>query len=182
MKCMFLNVAWRNVKDEWRKEVPKKPMLSMMKLMESEVKSSCALLKSKTERRMMLKLRGGTAASQIEMGRWHGMKREESVCKECDSGEMEDVCHWLLQCSAWDHLRQPLLEAMEESIEGGRTSKEHWRESSLPLYCHWLVRTIVYYCYSYVSLHLPWCMMCAVLHWTMMCPSAYWHGALKIMN
>ena len=34
----------------------------------------------------MLKLRGGTAF-QIEMGRWHGVKREERVCKECDSGE-----------------------------------------------------------------------------------------------
>ena len=45
------------------------------------------------------------------------MKREESVCEECDSGEVEDVCHWLLQCSAWDHLRQPLLEAMKESRE-----------------------------------------------------------------
>ena len=66
---------------------------------------------------MMLKLRGGTAAFQIEMGRWHGMKREERVCKECDIGEVEDVCHWLLQCSAWDHLRQPLLEAMEGSRE-----------------------------------------------------------------
>ena len=31
------------------------------------------------------------------------MKREERVCKECNSGEVEDVGHWLLQCSAWDH-------------------------------------------------------------------------------
>ena len=45
------------------------------------------------------------------------MKREERVCKECDSEEEEDVCQWLLQCSAWDHLRQPLLETMEESRE-----------------------------------------------------------------
>ena len=45
---------------------------------------------------MMLKLRGGTAAFQIKMGRWHGLKREEWVCKECDSREVEDVCHWLL--------------------------------------------------------------------------------------
>ena len=29
----------------------------------------------------MLKLRGGTATFQIEMGRWHGLKREERVCK-----------------------------------------------------------------------------------------------------
>ena len=91
-----------------------KPKLSMMKLiMECEVKSSCAFLKSKAERRMMLKLRGGTATFQIEMGRWHGLKREEQMCKECDSGEVEDVCHWLLQCSAWNHLRQPLLDAMD---------------------------------------------------------------------
>ena len=60
----------------------------------------------------MLKLRGGTATFQIEMGRWHGLKTEEQVCKECDSGEVEDACHWLLQCSAWNSLRQPLLEAM----------------------------------------------------------------------
>ena len=56
-------------------------------------------------------------AFQIEMGRWHGIKREKRVCKECDSGEVEDVCHWLLQCCAWDHHRQPLLEAMEGSRE-----------------------------------------------------------------
>ena len=120
VKCMSLSVAWRNVKDEWRKEVHKKPKMSIMKLIgECEVESSCncALLKSKAERRIMLKLRGGMAAFQIEMGRRHGMKREERVCKECDSGEVEDVCRWLLQCSAWDHLRQPLLEAMEESRE-----------------------------------------------------------------
>ena len=58
---------------------------------------------------MLMKLRGGTAAFQIEIGRWRGMKREERICKECQSGEVEDVCHWLLQCPTWDHLRQPLI-------------------------------------------------------------------------
>ena len=69
----------------------------MMELIaECGVESSCAVLKSKAERRMMLKLRGGTVAFHIEMGRWHGVKREKRVCKECDSGEVEDVVHWLL--------------------------------------------------------------------------------------
>ena len=45
-----------------------------------------------------MKLRGGTAAFQIEVGRWRGIKREERICKECQSGEVEDVCHWLMQC------------------------------------------------------------------------------------
>ena len=37
------------------------------------------------------------------------------MCKECDSGELEDVCIWLLQCSALDHLRQLLLAAREDT-------------------------------------------------------------------
>ena len=45
VKCMLLSVAWRNVKDEWRKEVHERPKLPMMKLIgECEVESSCALL------------------------------------------------------------------------------------------------------------------------------------------
>ena len=30
MKGMLLSVAWRNVRDEWRKEMHEKPKLSMM--------------------------------------------------------------------------------------------------------------------------------------------------------
>ena len=63
---MLLSVAWRNVRDEfeWRKEMHEKLKLLMMKLIvESlcEGKTNCAFLKSKVERRMMLKLRGGTS-------------------------------------------------------------------------------------------------------------------------
>ena len=65
-------------------------------------------------------------AFQIEMGRWHGLKREGQMCKECDSGEVEDVCHWLLQCSAWNHLRQSLLDDVGEDFstrdDGDRTA------------------------------------------------------------
>ena len=82
----------------------------------------------------MLKLRGGTATFQIEMGRWHGLKREERVCKECVSGEVEDVCYWLLQCSAWDHLRQPLLEATDEVRED--FSQKSMTETEQLLYYH----------------------------------------------
>ena len=62
----------------------------------------------------MLELRGGTAAFEIEMGRWHGVSREDRVCKECGSGEVEDVSHWLLRCAAWEALRQPLVQLFSE--------------------------------------------------------------------
>ena len=72
MKVILLTVAWRNVRDEWRKEMHEKPQLLMMimkLIVECEVESSCASLKSKVERRRMLKLRGGTVAIQIQ---WEG--------------------------------------------------------------------------------------------------------------
>ena len=78
----------------------------------------------------MLKLKGGMSALRIEMRRWHGLKREGRVCKECDSGEVENMCHWLLQCSAWDHLRQTRLEAMDEVRKLRLLNKDCWRQTS----------------------------------------------------
>ena len=62
MKGMLLNVAWRNVRDEWRKEMHEKPMLSMTKqITECEGKSSCAFLKSKAEK-----------GDDVEVETWNG--------------------------------------------------------------------------------------------------------------
>ena len=80
-----------------------------------ECESSCAVLRRKRDRNMMMKLRGGTAAFQIEVGRWKGVAREERVCKECSSGELEVVCHWMLRCHAWDIVRRPLVEEVSQS-------------------------------------------------------------------
>ena len=44
-----------------------------------EVKQNCVLLKIKSVKRTMLKLRGGTTAFQIEMGRWHAWSEEEDM-------------------------------------------------------------------------------------------------------
>ena len=84
-----------------------KPKLSMLqKIIDLEEWSDCARLRRRSDRRMMIKLRGGTAAFQIETGRWQGVAREERVCKECGSGEVEDVEHWLLRCAAWKTIRE----------------------------------------------------------------------------
>ena len=65
---MLLSVAWMNVREEWKKEMLEKPKLSMMeRIAECGVESSCVVLKA--ERRMMLKLRGGTAAFELK---WEG--------------------------------------------------------------------------------------------------------------
>ena len=45
------------------------------------------------------------------------MAREERVCKECESSEIEDAEHWLLRCEAWKSHREPLLVLMQEHQE-----------------------------------------------------------------
>ena len=34
-------------------------------------------------------------------GKMEGVTRRGIICKECDSGELEDVDHWLIRCEAW---------------------------------------------------------------------------------
>ena len=85
------------------------------------------------------------AAFKIEMGRWHGLKRKEHGCKESDSGVVEDVCHWLLQCSAWNSLQQPLINSGSHGRYRGRIpNKRQGRQNIpyiilLPYNCPWQV-------------------------------------------
>ena len=65
---------------------------------------------------MMIKLSRGTAPFQIETRRWCGVKRKERICKECNSGEVEDECHWLERCEAW---YGPEHQALLQSVENG---------------------------------------------------------------
>ena len=81
----------------------------MKEIVALELESSCVVLKRKRDKRMMIKLRRGTAVFQIEVGRWQGVERKERTCKKCQSEEVEDV-----QCSAWEHLRQPLVEEVSQ--------------------------------------------------------------------
>ena len=39
------------------------------------------------------------------------------MCKQCDKDELEDVCHWMVECDAFDSGREPLLKVMENVDE-----------------------------------------------------------------
>ncbi len=75
---MLSSVAWRKVRSMLMKELEERPKLRMLKEIAAlELESSCSVLKRKRDRRMMIKLRGGTGAFQIEVGRWQGVERKE---------------------------------------------------------------------------------------------------------
>ena len=54
----------------------------------------------------------------MEVGRWGGLKREETKYTECDSGEVEDVKHFLMRCKAWNREREELMEKMKKVVTG----------------------------------------------------------------
>ena len=43
------------------------------------------MVKSQRLRRMLVKLREGTAELEYETGRWNGLRREKEICKNCGS-------------------------------------------------------------------------------------------------
>ena len=91
LKCM----AWRKVREWWKEETRGRPKLEVMGgLMDCECKTRCVEIDCKRQRRMLMKLRGGTAELRVETGRWCGLRRDERVCKMCDRGEVEDVEHF----------------------------------------------------------------------------------------
>ena len=113
---MLEAIAWRKVHEEWGQELEMKPKLEMLRrIMELGEWSKCARVMRRADRRVMMKLRGGTAGLQIETGRWRGVAREERVCKECGSGEVEDVEHWMMRCVAWKSHRSQLEAWMQRN-------------------------------------------------------------------
>ena len=96
-----------------------------------EVKQNCALLKIKSVRRTMLKLRGGE--QQLFRLKWEdGMERGGRICKECGSGEVDDVCHWLVQCFIWDHLRENQQISGSHEVKYWKTSHKRMTEIEQP--------------------------------------------------
>ena len=61
------------------------------------------------------------------MGRWRGIKREERKCTDCDSGEVEDVTHFLMRCNAWNGEREELMEKLKKVCSAGFDEVEEER-------------------------------------------------------
>ena len=69
-------------------------------------KSRCVQVGRKSLKRILAKLRGGIAELRVESGRWVGLSREDRICTQCDSGEVEDVEHFLLRAAGWQAREQ----------------------------------------------------------------------------
>ena len=66
-------------------------------------------------------------------GQMAWIEKEERVCKECDSGEVEDVVHWLIRCPAWIGHCEALLKHCHDHSSN---SDEDTMARLLCLACH----------------------------------------------
>ena len=64
----------------------------------------------KEERQEYVEVKGRYSCISDRGGKMERSGKGRETCKECSSGEVEDVYHWILRCPAWDIVRQPLVE------------------------------------------------------------------------
>ena len=82
VKEMLESIVWRKAHEEWGREMEVKPKLIMLKKI-TDLKgcTDCVGLRLRADRRMMIKLRGGMAAFQIETRRWRGWPKKKEYVK-----------------------------------------------------------------------------------------------------
>ena len=69
---MLRDVAWREAVDIWREEARSHSKLAeAQELIKKEYEARCVEVKCKQSWRVLVQLRCGTAALEVETGRWH---------------------------------------------------------------------------------------------------------------
>ena len=115
VRKVLMDVAWREVRGGWKKEVQRHPKLEVVgSLIEQECEGHGMMVKCKRRRRRLVKLRGGMAELEVETGRWRDVRREERICKNCRGGKVEDVGHLVMRCTYVEEEREKLEELMNE--------------------------------------------------------------------
>ena len=79
--------------------------------MDCRCNARCVEIDYKRQRRMLMKLRGGTAELRIETGRWCGLRKDKRIYK---TREMEDAEHCLLHCNGMAEERKEMVWLMNE--------------------------------------------------------------------
>ena len=69
-------------------------------------------------RRVMAKLRVGTAELRFESGRCYGLKRKDRICGQCSLRKVENVEHFVLWCGGLVREREALMKRMAEVTAG----------------------------------------------------------------
>ena len=85
--------VWRAVKARWEADLEKKPKLKVMReISKGDMSHRCVDVGKERLRRMLTKLRGGTAELKEEKMEWSTQR----TCPVCSVPGIEDVEHFIL--------------------------------------------------------------------------------------
>ena len=120
------NKFWLLMKEEWLDVLKSKPKLRTYMLFKSEFKVESYVLKNtkKSNRSLFAQFRSGILPLALETGRYKNVKDEQSgkyrktnveerTCSICNSGCVEDECHFLLHCQTYNNERMALISLLQ---------------------------------------------------------------------
>ena len=101
--------------DIWKQDVLCKPKLRFYKQIKDEPTTDLYLKLnlSLKERSYLAQLRLGILPIEIEIGRYRQIPVAERVCKLCDNECIEDECHILFHCPAYENERKAWLDKLD---------------------------------------------------------------------
>ncbi len=111
---------------KWRTHCLLKPKLRTYAILKKELRTEPYLeVHHRGGIPELAKLRGGTNRLRIEQGRYKKEKVEERVCEFCDSKEVEDEKHFMLECKMYNDFREEMWRKFEETTGTSRTDYEN---------------------------------------------------------
>jgi hypothetical protein len=119
MKVIFENIQ-KVEEEEWKREVSIKSKLRLYKTFKQKLEFEKYLLvnKYKKGRNYFIALRTGSNKLRIETGRWKKQAEYERVCTICMTGQIENEKHFMLDCVAYENLREILFNNIRRDTEG----------------------------------------------------------------
>jgi hypothetical protein len=110
----LLNQVHLIEENAWKEGMGKKSKLRTYRTFKKKLVMEKYLLseKEKKGRYLLTAVRTGTNKLRIETGRWKRPveKKEDRVCIQCGSGEVEDERHFILCCNRFQDLRRDLFD------------------------------------------------------------------------
>ncbi len=107
------------VERDWEKSSKTKTKLDLYRKIKSDFKVEKYLLLNidKYEKSLLSQLRYGILPLRIETGRFCNEKREERICVNCDTNNVETVEHFLFECPMYDTQRLQFINSVQNSID-----------------------------------------------------------------
>ena len=79
---------------------------------------------SKQERSFLVQLRYGVLPLRVETSRYSGLRPQQRTCQICDSGEVENECHFILDCDLYTTEKQLLYNKIDDQSSQTLNSPE----------------------------------------------------------